>query len=49
MTYEGILLHRKYSGRRHMGKKDITHKSFFENPEWFADSEKATGLHRFLP
>ena len=37
MTYEGILLRRKYSGRRRMGKKDITHKSFFENPEWFAD------------
>ena len=26
-----------YSGRRIMGKKDITQKSFFENAEWFAD------------
>ncbi len=26
-----------YSGRRIMGKTDITQKSFFENAEWFAD------------
>ena len=26
-----------YSGRRIMGKTDITHKSFFEKAEWFAD------------